>query len=48
MTEHGSAASAYNIKGYPTIKFFLADKSLPPFDYDDDRKADDIEAFCTA
>jgi len=39
MTVHGSAGSAYNVKGYPTLKFFLKNKSLPPFDYSDEREA---------
>ena len=41
-TVHTSKASQYNIRGYPTIKFFPGGKKSQPEEYDGGRTADDI------
>jgi len=43
-TVHGSIASDYGIRGYPTIKYF-APGSTEPEDYEGGRNADDIVAW---
>ena len=45
MTTEKSVGSPYGIKGFPTLKFFGADKKKP-IDYNSQRKADTIANFC--
>ena len=44
MTEHQSVGAPYNVQGFPTLKFFGADKSNP-IDYNGSRDADGIRKF---
>lgn len=45
MTEHQSVGAPYDIKGFPTIKFFGNDKQKP-VDYQSGRDADSIRKYC--
>ncbi len=45
MTVHQSIGSPYGIKGFPTLKFFGADKKKP-VDYNQQRTTDSITNFC--
>lgn len=44
MTTDQSVGSPYDIKGYPTLKFFGTNKSSPK-DYGQERKASDMATF---
>ena len=44
MTEHQSVGQPYDVKGFPTIKFFGSDKKKP-VDYQSGRDADSIRKF---
>jgi protein disulfide-isomerase A6 len=46
-TVHSAKASEYNIRGYPTIKFFPAGKKGEPIEYDGGRTAQDIIAWAS-
>jgi protein disulfide-isomerase A6 len=44
MTKHQSVGAPYEVRGFPTLKFFAADKSKP-IDYDGARTTKDLAAF---
>lgn len=44
MTEHQSVGQPYDVKGFPTIKFFGNDKSKPQ-DFNGGRDADSIRKW---
>ncbi len=44
MDAHQSVGQPYDVKGFPTIKFFGNDKSKP-MDYNSGRDADSIRKF---
>ena len=46
-TAHQSTAARYDVKGYPTIKFFAGGKKSSPQEYDGGRTASDIVAWAS-